>query len=167
MHDRIKEVRTVLGLSQQEFADRIGIKRGAVANYEVGRNEPIDAIISLICREFHVDERWLRTGDGKMFTATTRDEEIMDFVGRATIGAGDDFKRRFLLALARLPEERWADIEDFARQITAENAKEVQEINPAPLSLLFCFSLCCAQQCQRQPQLLFACLIQQPLDFSP
>ena len=101
--------------------------RPFVANYEVGRNEPIDAIISLICREFHVDERWLRTGDGKMFTATTRDEEIMDFVGRATIGAGDDFKRRFLLALARLPEERWADIEDFARQITAENAKEEQD----------------------------------------
>ena len=127
MNDRIKEVRTVLGLSQQEFADRIGIKRGAVANYEVGRNEPIDAIISLICREFHVDEHWLRTGDGKMFTATTRDEEIMDFVGRATIGEGDDFKRRFLLALARLPEEHWADIEDFARKITAENKKEEQD----------------------------------------
>ena len=105
MNDRIKEVRTVLGLSQQEFADRIGIKRGAVANYEVGRNEPIDAIISLICREFHVDEHWLRT----------------------TIGEGDDFKRRFLLALARLPEERWSDIEDFARQITAENVKEEQD----------------------------------------
>ena len=88
---------------------------------------PSDAVIVSICREFHVDEHWLRTGKGEMFTATTRDEEIMDFVGRATIGAGDDFKRRFLLALARLPEERWADIEDFARQITAENAKEEQD----------------------------------------
>lgn len=127
MHDRIKEVRTVLGLSQQEFADRIGIKRGAVANYEVGRNEPIDAIISLICREFHVDERWLRTGDGKMFTATTRDEEIMDFVADTMQDDEDNFRRRFLLALSRLPEERWADIEAFARQITAENKEADQD----------------------------------------
>lgn len=126
MGNRIKELRQALGLTQQEFADRIGVKRGAIANYEIGRNAS-DTAVTLICREFHVDEHWLRTGNGEMFTSTTRDEEIMDFVGRATIGAGDDFKRRFLLALARLPEERWADIEDFARQITAENAKEEQD----------------------------------------
>ena len=123
MNDRIKEVRTVLGLSQQEFADRIGIKRGAVANYEVGRNEPIDAVISLICREFNVSERWLRTGEGDMFVQISRDKEIMRFVGDVMQGEDDNFRRRFLLALARLPEERWKDIEDFARQITAERKK--------------------------------------------
>lgn len=127
MNDRIKKVRTALGLSQQEFADRIGIKRGAVANYEVGRNEPIDAVISLICREFNVSERWLRTGEGDMFVQISRDKEVMRFVGDVMRGEEDTFRRRFLLALARLPEERWADIEDFARQITAENVKEEQD----------------------------------------
>ena len=127
MNDRIKKVRTALGLSQQEFADRIGIKRGAVANYEVGRNEPIDAVISLICREFNVSERWLRTGDGEMFVQISRDKEIMRFVGDVMQGEDDNFRRRFLLALARLPEERWADIEDFARQVTAESKKEEQD----------------------------------------
>lgn len=127
MNDRIKKVRTALGLSQQEFADRIGIKRGAVANYEVGRNEPIDAVISLICREFNVSERWLRTGEGEMFVQISRDKEVMRFVGEVMRGEEDNFRRRFLLALARLPEERWADIEDFARQITAENTKEEQD----------------------------------------
>lgn len=127
MNDRIKKVRTALGLSQQEFADRIGIKRGAVANYEVGRNEPIDAVISLICREFNVSERWLRTGEGEMFVQISRDKEIMRFVGEVMQGEDDNFRRRFLLALARLPEERWADIEDFARQVTAESKKEEQD----------------------------------------
>lgn len=127
MNDRIKKVRTALGLSQQKFADRIGIKRGAVANYEVGRNEPIDAVISLICREFNVSERWLRTGEGDMFVQISRDKEVMRFVGDVMRGEEDTFRRRFLLALARLPEERWADIEDFARQITAENVKEEQD----------------------------------------
>lgn len=127
MNDRIKKVRTALGLSQQEFADRIGIKRGAVANYEVGRNEPIDAVISLICREFNVSERWLRTGEGEMFVQISRDKEIMRFVGDVMQGEDDNFRRRFLLALARLPEDRWADIEDFARQVTAESKKEEQD----------------------------------------
>lgn len=127
MYSRIKTIRTALGLSQQEFADKIGIKRGAVANYEVGRNEPIDAVISLICREFNVSEHWLRTGEGEMFVQIARDKEIMRFVGDVMQGEDDNFRRRFLLALARLPEERWADIEDFARQITAENKKEEQD----------------------------------------
>ena len=127
MNDRIKKVRTALGLSQQEFADRIGIKRGAVANYEVGRNEPIDAVISLICREFNVSEHWLRTGEGEMFVQISRDKEIMRFVGDVMQGEDDNFRRRFLLALARLPEEHWADIEDFARQVTAESKKEEQD----------------------------------------
>lgn len=127
MNERIKAVRTALGLSQQEFAEKIGIKRGAVANYEVGRNEPIDAVVSLICKTYNVNENWLRTGEGEMFIQISRDQEIMDFVADTMQDDKDNFRRRFLLALARLPEERWADIEDFACQITAENKEADQD----------------------------------------
>lgn len=127
MSNRIKEIRTSLGLSQQEFADRIGVKRGAIANYEIGRNEPIDAVITLICREFGVSEHWLRTGEGEMFVQISRDEEVMAFVGDVMRGEEDNFRRRFLLALSRLPEERWADIEAFAIQIAEENKKADQD----------------------------------------
>lgn len=127
MYSRIKTIRTALGLSQQEFADKIGIKRGAVANYEVGRNEPIDAVISLICREFNVSEHWLRTGEGEMFVQIARDEEVMAFVGDVMRGEEDNFRRRFLLALSRLPAERWAEIEDFALQLAEENKKADQD----------------------------------------
>ena len=72
MGNRIKELRQALGLTQQEFADRIGVKRGAIANYEIGRNAS-DTAVALICREFHVDERWLRTGEGEMFIQISRD----------------------------------------------------------------------------------------------
>lgn len=67
MKDRIKLIRHTLGLTQQKFADRLGIKGNAISQYESGRNAPIDAVISLICREFSVNETWLRTGDGDMF----------------------------------------------------------------------------------------------------
>lgn len=67
MKDRIKKIRRELDLTQQEFAERIGIKRNTIANYETGRNDPVDSVISLICREFDVCEEWLRTGEGEMF----------------------------------------------------------------------------------------------------
>lgn len=67
MKDRIRKIRRDLDLTQQEFADRIGIKRGAIANYEIGRNAPTDSVVSLICREFGVSEEWLRNGTGEMF----------------------------------------------------------------------------------------------------
>ena len=74
--DRIKKIRRELDLTQQEFADRIGIKRGGVANYEINRNVPIDAVISLICKTFNVREEWLRTGNGEIFVEMSRDEQI-------------------------------------------------------------------------------------------
>lgn len=71
--ERIKKVRRALDLTQQEFADRIGSKRNTVATYEVGRIAPSAAVISLICREFNVNETWLRTGEGEMFNPTEDD----------------------------------------------------------------------------------------------
>lgn len=67
MNERIKKLRRSLDLTQQEFADRIGVKRNTIANYEIGRNVPIDSVLALIVREFHVNEMWLRSGEGEMF----------------------------------------------------------------------------------------------------
>lgn len=71
MKDRLKNLRKKLNITQQEFADKIGIKRNSYANYETGRNKPIDAIIKSICREFNVNEEWLRNGTGEMFNKET------------------------------------------------------------------------------------------------
>lgn len=67
MNERLKKLRKTLDLTQQEFADRLGIKRNTVAQYEIGRNEPIDAVIVSICREFNVSQKWLCDGIGEMF----------------------------------------------------------------------------------------------------
>lgn len=73
MKDRIKKLRKSLDMTQQEFADRIGVKRNTIGQYEIGRNEPIDTVINLICREFGVSEEWLRTGNGEMFSPAPTD----------------------------------------------------------------------------------------------
>lgn len=76
MNERIKKIRKTLGITQQEFANRLNIKRGAIANYEIGRNEPIDAVVSLICREFSINEEWLRYGTGDMFKSLPLENEV-------------------------------------------------------------------------------------------
>ena len=120
MKDRIKKIRKELDLTQQEFADRIGIKRGGVANYEIGRNIPIDSVISLICREFNVNEQWLRDGTGEMFIEQTRDEQIASFVGSIQASADDSFKRRLISALAGMNESDWETLEKLVDALQKE-----------------------------------------------
>ena len=127
MQNQIKELRSHVGLNQTDFGARIGVRQSTIAGWETGQRIPPDSAIVSICREFHVDEHWLRTGEGEMFIQISRDQEIMDFVADTMQDDKDNFRRRFLLALSRLPEERWADIEAFVRQITAEKKEADQD----------------------------------------
>lgn len=79
MKDRIKSLRKSLDMTQQEFADKIGLKRNSVASYEIGKNYPMDTVIKSICREFNVNEEWLRTGEGEMFEELTEQQKIIKY----------------------------------------------------------------------------------------
>lgn len=118
MKDRIKKLRKSLDLTQQEFANRIGVKRNTIATYEIGRNQPVDSIVSLICREFGVREEWLRTGEGEMFYDISKEEELADFFG--DVLSSDDFKKRFVTALARLEESDWELLEKFVLEMAKD-----------------------------------------------
>lgn len=72
MNTRIKKLRKALDLTQQSFADRLGLKQNSIALIESGRKTS-DQTIRNICREFHVNEEWLRTGAGEMFQPAPRD----------------------------------------------------------------------------------------------
>lgn len=79
MKDRIKKVRKELELTQQELADKIGVKQNTIATYEMGRTNPSDQCIRSICREFGVNEQWLRTGEGEMFEQLTDQQKLMKY----------------------------------------------------------------------------------------
>lgn len=70
MKDRIREVREYFGLSMEKFGSRIGIGKASISLLESGKNNPSVQTITLICREFGVNEQWLRTGEGEMFEQT-------------------------------------------------------------------------------------------------
>ena len=123
MNERIKQIRIQNCMTQQEFADRLGIKRGTIANYELGRNEPIDAVITLICREFNINEHWLRTGEGEMMKPVNRDAEIAAFMGDVMRGESDDFRRRLVAVLSKLDASEWALLEKMAQKLADECKK--------------------------------------------
>ena len=70
MNTRIKELRVALGMTLEEFGSRIRVTRAAVSKWENGDRGVADSMIVSICREFGVNEQWLRTGEGEMFTQT-------------------------------------------------------------------------------------------------
>lgn len=76
MKDRIREVREHFGLSMEKFGSRIGIGKASISLLESGKNNPSVQTITLICREFGVNETWLRTGEGEMFEQTR--ESVLD-----------------------------------------------------------------------------------------
>ncbi len=123
---RIKQLRHSLDLTQQEFADRIGIKRNTIANYESGRNEPIDAVFSLICREFGVSESWLRTGEGEMFIQEDPDEEFMR--AAKTIASSnskeDQMIRRAILHLLEMDKTKKEAFVNFIEATAGISVKE-------------------------------------------
>lgn len=115
---RVKAVRKALNLTTTKFGERIGIKNPSVSMIETGKSNPSDRTILSICREFNVNENWLRTGEGEMFTTKSRQQEIEKFL--SDVANGSDFKRRLVLLMAQMTEDEWALMERMLRKISEE-----------------------------------------------
>lgn len=124
---RTKELRDSLGLTQQKFADRLGITRGAVANWDLDRSDPSDAVISLICREFNVREAWLRDGTGEMLESKPRAEELGELVRKLLSDRPESFRSRLITSLLRFEPNspEWQVLENIYDSIA--NEKESRE----------------------------------------
>lgn len=124
---RTKELRKALGLTQQQFADRLHITRGAVSNWDFGRSDPSDSAISLICREFNVREAWLRDGTGEMLEVKPRAEELGELVRKLLADRPESFRSRLIMSLLRFEPDspEWQILENIYNSIAAE--KESRE----------------------------------------
>ena len=124
---RIKELRNSLDLTQQKFADRLGIQRGIIGKYEVDVSAPSDAVISLICRVFNVREAWLRDGTGEMLEVKPRAEELGELVRKLLADRPESFRSRLITRLLRFEPDspEWQILENIYNSIAAE--KESRE----------------------------------------
>lgn len=111
MFERVKYLRkTILHMSQNEFAKKLNISGSNLSNIEIGRIGLTDRVINEICEAYGINEEWLRTGEGPMEKQKTRDEEILSFIDK--IKETDNvFAKRFIMALSKLNYEEWKTID--------------------------------------------------------
>lgn len=102
MNGRIKAVRANSGLTQADFGAKIGVSQNYVWMMETGARVPGDRTIRDICREFGVNEVWLRTGAGEMFRPRSDAEELAELVSTRLVDAPDAFQAALVRMLLRL-----------------------------------------------------------------
>jgi hypothetical protein len=128
LNERVKQLRKTLDLTMEKFGDRLGVKKNSISQIESGKNSLTEQMIKSICREFDVDEEWLRNGTGSMFIERTRDEEIAKFIGTIQSVDDDSFMKKFISMLAKLDESEWKLLEKMALKLTKEN--EEDQVSP-------------------------------------
>lgn len=73
--ERLKYLRKeTLNLTQENFSKKINMARNSIARLEMGERTLTDRTIADICREFNVNEEWLRFGTGEIFAPQSTDE---------------------------------------------------------------------------------------------
>ena len=130
MNERLKELRLYLGITLEAFGGKIGLTRSAIGHLEKGTRNLTDQTIKSICREFGVDEHWLRTGEGEMFRPVSVDESIASFIGD-TLSGDDDFKKAFIAMLATMTDEEWAMVKRKAEVLVHELRKQNKKADPS------------------------------------
>lgn len=129
MNNRIKELRKELKLTQQAFADAIGISKSTIEAYEYRNVKVTDRSVKDICRVFHVSEDWLRTGEGEMFLAPTREAEIAEMTAKMYHADDADYRFNLMRILNQIPNENMELLYNLAKQwvdevVAAENIEE-------------------------------------------
>lgn len=126
MNERIKRLRKELKLTQQQFADKIKVKRNTVATYEMGRSVPSDSAIALICKTFHVNEDWLLNGNGEMFEELPEEDEKAAFVS-SLLDADNDPFYNIIQEIMRTFDELSPKSQEVIREFSAKLVENLQK----------------------------------------
>jgi len=130
--ERIREVRksSEVNLTLKAFGEKIGsFSSGTMSAMESGSRAVTDRTIQSICREFHVSETWLRTGEGEMFVSSSQRDRIYAWVDEILAEEPESYKVRLAAALAELDEPGWEVLYGLAVKIVAA-AKAEEELEP-------------------------------------
>lgn len=126
INERIARCIEALGVKKTCFAQKLNVSQAFITRMTKGVSNPSDRTISDICREFNVNEEWLRTGEGEMFVRMSRKEEIASFFSEIGKGKDDDFQVRLISVLSRLNTEQWKLLESIANALSGEQKEADQ-----------------------------------------
>lgn len=118
--------------TKTDFAKTINISQPFLSQICSGARIPSDRTITDICREFRVNETWLRTGEGEMRTNSTQRDQLERFFADVLTSA-PDARSDCLTAMAKLPPEFWGMLTDCAREIVSNLGTEKRQEKPLTL----------------------------------
>lgn len=100
----------------------LGVTGAAFSRWETGDREIPDIAVRAICREFNVNEIWLRTGSGEMHAAMSREEEMARLVRRHLSARPESLQRALITTLLRFDPEgpEWEIVEKILADVVAE-----------------------------------------------
>jgi transcriptional regulator with XRE-family HTH domain len=119
MNNRLKQLRSDLKLTQDDFAARISVTKSSISLMERGERNPSPQTIQLICQQFHVRREWLVEGTGPMYMETTDDDVLIDQV----LFASDPFVKAFVKGIAKTPGG-WEALRQIVEAVHEELQKE-------------------------------------------
>lgn len=127
MNERIKILRKQLGLTLEKFGERLGVGKTAINKLEKGENNVTDQMFKAICREFDVNEEWLRSGKGDMFVIP--DDETVAIVSNLLETKDNEFYNTVLDVLHtydQLSPESQEVLNDLCKKLfeTIKNRKD-------------------------------------------
>lgn len=128
--ERFKAARKALGLTQVEFAEKLGMTQAGISAIESGRVKTSDRMIQILSNTFSISAEWLRTGEGEMLVEPSEDEQLAQFVGEVLAGRPDDLRRAFLVAMAQLDENGWNSLAGFVRTVYEEGRLDKEKESP-------------------------------------
>ena len=118
MEDRITQIRKSININQEEFALRLNLSRSFINQVEKGKKNISERTILDICREFNVNEEWLRTGEGEMFAPIAQEQELASLTAKLLTESNDSFKNRFVSLLAKMTDEQWEMLENMVEMLS-------------------------------------------------
>lgn len=111
--ERIKELRKILGLSQDAFGKKLGVTGTAVSRIEKGERALTEQMALSICREFRVNYFWLTEGKGDMFAGTP--QSVVDEI--AEDYKLDEIDKKIIEKYLELSEDQRQTIKDYLKSI--------------------------------------------------
>ena len=119
-----------VGLTLEKFGSKIGFSKGAMSTMESGTRGVTEQTILAICREFNVNEEWLRNGSGPMFKEQSDVERIRGWVDTVLADTPDSYKVRLVAALTELDETGWDALYKLAVAMVGAREESKPEREP-------------------------------------
>lgn len=120
MNERVKQIRKFFKLNQEDFGKRLGVTKAAISKIEASINQVTDQMLKLICKEFNINQVWLMTGEGEMFSD---DEDVyMNLIDRM-MSDSNDFPKTLFKAFARFTSDDWKALEHMIDIFLEEERK--------------------------------------------